>query len=511
MQLELSASLFSALTFEFCRGLVEPSKEILCSLFEILVWTKMMVCFALLGWAVLAVHVFVADAQSVQSEESCVDLGAPFIVSFEGAGQDSDWIALVPQNNPNIQQRLLTQSDYLDWAYKCGSSPCNMVHGRTILSNSAPEGDYVAVLAHGALQPPYRVFAMSPPFRIGATCTSTSLPSTSVSFEVSAQSYALGQPIIVRFENHQRTLPDDFVAIYPASAPASRLGIGRVWNHLCNTKVNPCVPPLVHGQVVFDNPDLAWAADGWPLTPGSYRAYLLRNVIVGGGWVVLQQSELFSVLDDAAASIPTAPPTQQVVPTTSAPTPPMFPPSFSPISEAPFSSAPTAKPTKEPTKVTPAPTAKITALPSAQPTFRPTVAPSRTPTLRPTKTPTFAPTFQSTTPPTFAPTTRPTGPPTMAPTSPPTRTKETLAPISRGPSPTSSPGLDPADNLNPVATAEIAAAREEIESLIEADSDLAPKFLRLIFHDCLGGCDGMCSVPTTRVACCSIKVVMLHG
>ena len=32
--------------------------------------------------------------------------------------------------------------------------------------------------------------------------------------------------------------------------------------------------------------------------------------------------------------------------------------------------------------------------------------------------------------------------------------------------------------------------REEIRDLIRDNSTLAPKFLRLAFHDCVGGCDG---------------------
>ena len=36
----------------------------------------------------------------------------------------------------------------------------------------------------------------------------------------------------------------------------------------------------------------------------------------------------------------------------------------------------------------------------------------------------------------------------------------------------------------------VAQARSEIESAIRRDRRLGPKFLRLAFHDCVGGCDG---------------------
>ena len=36
----------------------------------------------------------------------------------------------------------------------------------------------------------------------------------------------------------------------------------------------------------------------------------------------------------------------------------------------------------------------------------------------------------------------------------------------------------------------VESIREEIRELIRNNSVLAPKFLRLAFHDCIGGCDG---------------------
>jgi Peroxidase len=48
----------------------------------------------------------------------------------------------------------------------------------------------------------------------------------------------------------------------------------------------------------------------------------------------------------------------------------------------------------------------------------------------------------------------------------------------------------PSSNRNAEAAQALANARSMIASMIASDADLAPKFLRLIFHDCIGGCDG---------------------
>lgn len=47
-------------------------------------------------------------------------------------------------------------------------------------------------------------------------------------------------------------------------------------------------------------------------------------------------------------------------------------------------------------------------------------------------------------------------------------------------------------NANTVALGHINAAKTEIETLIRNDGTLAAQFLRMGFHDCIGGCDGTC-------------------
>jgi Peroxidase len=70
-----------------------------------------------------------------------------------------------------------------------------------------------------------------------------------------------------------------------------------------------------------------------------------------------------------------------------------------------------------------------------------------------------------------------------------------------GPTPDTAPVAVPSSRAPPTvvpatsqgnddAAQDLASARSMIAGMIANDADLAPKFLRLVFHDCLGGCDG---------------------
>jgi len=101
-----------------------------------------------------------------------------------------------------------------------------------------------------------------------------------------------------------------------------------------------------------------------------------------------------------------------------------------------------------------------------------------TPIAAPTQPPqamTFPPVTPSTLQPlsTETPTPMPLIPPTQAPTTqPPTTENPTPAPVSSSVS-----------NF-------VTEAKSDIASLISSDPLLAPKFVRMGFHDCVGGCDG---------------------
>ncbi|VEU39586.1 unnamed protein product [Pseudo-nitzschia multistriata] len=81
--------------------------------------------------------------------------------------------------------------------------------------------------------------------------------------------------------------------------------------------------------------------------------------------------------------------------------------------------------------------------------------------------------------PTASPTSSPTAMPVMPPTASPTvpRTPPPIFPISV---------IEDMDAINDV----LKRARRQIELMIFDDDDLIGKFLRLVFHDCVGGCNG---------------------
>lgn len=93
-----------------------------------------------------------------------------------------------------------------------------------------------------------------------------------------------------------------------------------------------------------------------------------------------------------------------------------------------------------------------------------TIAPSRRPTFKPTRRPTPSPTPRPTKKPAALPTLRPTALPT---TSAPT-----------------------AFSINVAAEQVLQQARAVISGLVQANPRLTPEFMRMGFHDCVGGCDG---------------------
>ena len=57
----------------------------------------------------------------------------------------------------------------------------------------------------------------------------------------------------------------------------------------------------------------------------------------------------------------------------------------------------------------------------------------------------------------------------------------------------------------------VESIREEIRDLIRNNSVLAPKFLRLAFHDCVGGCDGCVDMTDPDNAGLDIPIGALSG
>jgi Peroxidase len=115
--------------------------------------------------------------QQVRADRECYSFGEGFQVTYSGADAVDDWIAIVPvasldritDNNNNLL--LVQDDDVIDWAWKCGDTPCPQTSGSVLLPNTVPPGEYVAVLARSTDQEPYPVFATSPTLMVADDCS----------------------------------------------------------------------------------------------------------------------------------------------------------------------------------------------------------------------------------------------------------------------------------------------------------------------------------------------------
>ena len=357
-------------------------------------------------WVAVSIGVTGSRAQTVDSGTACVQYGEPLLLSFSETQADDDWLALVPATAiaalMEDSSMVLDDAEVVEWVWKCGGSPCVPTAGRVALPTSAttPGHLYGAVLAQnnhdGA--PFYNILAVSPLFTVMVDCVDTvQLPTVQT-----VGHFGPGEPIAVFFDRHDHTLPDDFIALYPVDTnDEQKLEAdkdGYFWKYLCNRRA-PCSFGLQGGMVVFDGTNDAWSlSSAWPLPSSWYVAALLRNMVVDGAWVVVQQSEPFFVEEaTSAAAVLT---TDRMI--------------VSPV---------------------PAPAVTVASVESVEI---------------------------------------------------PVDVIEddvTTSIAIQDDSSTSSP-------LDAVALAHIRQVRHEIVTLIQQDIGLAAKFLRLIFHDCIGGCDG---------------------
>ena len=222
-----------------------------------------------------------------------------------------------------------------------------------------------------------------------------------------------------------------------------------MWMWACGDQF--CADAVSGGTVVFgpNQPDES-GVDSWPLDAGEYVAFLTGGV---NPYQARALSINFKVMPEGHFCPGTQPQQQDV----------------------PIKTENNSSPTPSPTEV-------------------PTLTPMRALTRAPIRTPTPAP-MQKRTP-------VPTRPPVPAPTPPPTQ-KHTPAPT---PTPTRAPiavpTLEPTEPVPIVVPDKVVVsehsgisrivrnARNDIQRIIASERRLAPKFLRLVFHDCVGGCDG---------------------
>jgi hypothetical protein len=159
--------------------------------------------------------------QQVSVDQACYRPGQGFRVTFAGANAVDDWVGLVPV--ASLKSNLAVQEgEYVAWAWKCGAQQCAQTSGTVFVANALAAGDYVAVLLHNSPQSPYQGFARSPVLKVAASCggtTTVAVPKVAVE----GTRFNVGVPFWVNFSGHNTTVNSDFIAIFPASMPATQL------------------------------------------------------------------------------------------------------------------------------------------------------------------------------------------------------------------------------------------------------------------------------------------------
>lgn len=259
-----------------------------------------------------------------------------------------------------------------------------------------------------------------------------------------------GEAIEIDFDNTGLPGPDPDLADWIGLTTPATLDVASLdprpimWMWACGDQ--DCAFAALDGTVVFGpgQPDES-GVDSWPLDAGQYVAFLT------GGSSPYQARALsidFQVMPEGQFCTGTQPQENLPIPTEKTPI---------------LTNIPTPFPTRFPTRT---------------PTKPPTPFPTRSPTRTPTRGPTPIPTPQRTTAPIRAPTPTPTNAPTRSPTPGPTE-----------PIPIVTPDRVEVSQRSGMSGV-VRNARSDIRRIIASESRLAPKFLRLVFHDCVGGCDG---------------------
>jgi hypothetical protein len=296
---------------------------------------------------------FIALSQTCYERRTRLDL-----VFQNDNPTDDDWIAIVP---PATDMSPFTTHVVEHWVNTCGTQFCNgqaLSSGEISLrSRRIPDGSWKAILVSpgpnswvgiaesnvfdlvpiGDCPPEEEVleevetettpapsFAPPPPPEEEEPSLS---PTRSDGLSITTENevitdkvmYALGEPIVLTFTS---TAPrnDDWVAIYPDSVSSNNLRQGELWQWVCGGQESGgCSTTLAQGTVQFNTgtniSDEDWA-QSWPLLPGTYRAYLLRDT--GQPYeAVTESSAVFTVMGTPS---PTGSPTVPSVISTDAQT-----------------------------------------------------------------------------------------------------------------------------------------------------------------------------------------------
>ena len=121
-------------------------------------------------------------------------------------------------------------------------------------------------------------------------------PSCTVSVTTDYSCYYPGESVEVTFSNCELD-EQDWVGIYPATSDPDDLGYSLVWFYLCGSQ--SCDTKVSHDTIVFGYGGRNERGTiAWPLPSGtSYRAFLIKEVKPGGGYMASAFSEEFFFLD----------------------------------------------------------------------------------------------------------------------------------------------------------------------------------------------------------------------
>ena len=273
---------------------------------------------------------------------------------------------------------------------------------------------------------------------LAATMPESSFVAAVQDFILSDKScYISGEAPLISFDTVRPT-DEDWIGIYP-SGNVSPDADPSLWLWTCGTQ--ECWGKMTRGSISFGKS--SEYVDIWPLDAGSYRAVLARNSQTDEfAYDFAATSPIFKV-DSSCGTV--GPEPNSANPTN------MGPSTNIPTIATPTTNVPA---TANPTTYTPTSTAPSTRAPA-------TVVPS-------TKEPINA-------------------------------SPATSHPSLRTPTPVSTDARLH-NTQNKSMSSVIAAPNQELASLIRANPTLGPLLLRMVFHDCVGGCDGCINISSPENA-----------
>ena len=247
----------------------------------------------------------VSKTAYTEGEDIVIDFDHP-----DNQGLDA-WIGMWPaESDP---QALPSPSDY--WNYICSdsqSSACgaHLSAGVVSLNADSEEGGNwpltcgswrAYLIPSGACSLSYSSVAASEAFTVGtsANCeaspTRAPVPPSGTSLTVFNTVYAEGEDILIDFDYSDNPGLGAWIGLWPAdSDPQALPSPSAYWNYICsNSQSSACGTHPTAGVVTLNaDSEGSWT---WPLTCGSWRAYLIPRSASSLSYSSVAASEAFTV------------------------------------------------------------------------------------------------------------------------------------------------------------------------------------------------------------------------